>query len=112
MHASDTITQATDATFGDQVESHPGLAVVDFWASWCAPCRMIAPILDEIAADRAGEVKVVGVDADANPRTASRYGIRSMPTLLFFSGGKPVGQIVGAVPRRVIEDAIDRYRTA
>ena len=103
--AGSTVT-VTDATFADEVEQSDRLTVVDFWATWCGPCRVIAPILEQIAAERADEVKVAKLDVDENTRTATRYNVRAMPTLLFFKGGKVVGQIVGAVPRAHIESAI------
>jgi thioredoxin 1 len=93
----------TDADFEAQVEQHAGLAVVDFWATWCAPCRMIAPILDQLAAEYQGTVKVTKLDVDTNVRTASRFNVRSLPTLLFFRNGKLVDQVVGALPRPQIE---------
>ncbi|HEX6913345.1 MAG TPA: thioredoxin [Longimicrobium sp.] len=106
MPATATVSHVTDATFAAEVEQAQGLTIVDFWATWCGPCRVIAPILEQIARERAGELKVVKVDVDENVQTAARYNIRSMPTLLFFQDGKPVGQIVGAVPRAHIESAI------
>lgn len=99
----------TDATFAVEVEQAEPLTIVDFWATWCGPCRVISPILEQIAAERAGELKVAKVDVDENAQTAARYNIRAMPTLLFFKGGKVVGQIVGAVPRARIEQAIEQY---
>ena len=93
----------TDSDFEDQVEKHGGLAVVDFWATWCAPCRMVAPILDELAAEYAGQVKVTKVDVDLNIRTASRFNVRSIPTILFFKDGRLVDQVVGAVPKPALE---------
>lgn len=106
MPATASVSHVTDATFAAEVEQAQGLTIVDFWATWCGPCRVIAPILEQIARERAGELKVVKVDVDENVQTAARYNIRSMPTLLFFQDGKPVGQIVGAVPRAHIESAI------
>jgi thioredoxin 1 len=103
--AGSTVT-VTDATFAAEVEQAKELTVVDFWATWCGPCRVISPILEQIATERAGEVKVAKVDVDENPQTTARFNIRSMPTLLFFKEGKPVGQIIGAVPRAHIESAI------
>ena len=93
----------TDENFESEVEKNTGLTVVDFWATWCAPCRMIAPILDQLATEYSGKVKVTKLDVDQNVRTASRFNVRSIPTLLFFKDGKVVDQIVGAVPRQAIE---------
>ena len=85
----------TDATFEQEIEKHDGLAVVDFWATWCGPCRIISPILDQLSAEYEGRVKVSKMDVDANIKTASRFNVRSIPMLLFFKGGKLVDQIVG-----------------
>jgi thioredoxin 1 len=103
--AGSTVT-VTDATFAAEVEQTKGLTVVDFWATWCGPCRVLSPILEQLATERAGELKVVKVDVDENQQTAARFNIRSMPTLLFFKDGQPVGQIIGAVPRAHIESAL------
>ncbi len=96
-------TAVTDADFEAVVEKAEGLTVVDFWATWCGPCRMIAPILDQLAVDYEGKVKVTKLDVDANIKTATKFNVRSIPMLLFFKGGKVVDQIVGAVPRQTIE---------
>ena len=93
----------TDADFQAQVEQHEGLAVVDFWATWCGPCRMIAPIVDQLAAEYAGKAKVLKLDVDSNQRTAMRFNIRSIPQILFFKGGRVVDTVVGAVPRSTLE---------
>jgi thioredoxin 1 len=103
-------TQAvTDANFEQEVEQANGLTVVDFWATWCGPCRMIAPILDQLAQEYAGKVKVAKLDVDQNIRTASRFNVRSIPMLLFFKDGKVVDQIVGAVPRNQIESKFQQH---
>ena len=99
----------TDADFEREVEKHDGLAVVDFWATWCAPCRMIAPVLDQIAAEYRGKVKVTKLDVDANLRTASRFNVRSIPTILFFKNGQLVDQVVGAVPKPALEGKIREH---
>jgi thioredoxin 1 len=108
MPSTSAVVEVTDATFAAEVEQSDRLTVVDFWATWCGPCRMISPILEQIAEERAGELKVAKVDVDENQQVTARYNIRSMPTLLFFKGGQPVGQIVGAVPRARIEAAIEQ----
>ena len=96
-------TAVTDETFETEVEKHGGLTVVDFWATWGAPCRMIAPILDQLASEYQGKVKVAKLDVDQNVRTATRFNVRSIPTLLFFKDGKLVDQVVGAVPKPALD---------
>lgn len=93
----------TDADFQAQVEQHDGLAVVDFWATWCGPCRMIAPIVEQLASEYDGKAKVVKLDVDHNQQTAARFNIRSIPQILFFKNGKVVDTVVGAVPKSVLE---------
>ena len=103
-------TQAvTDDTFEAEIEQHQGLAVVDFWATWCGPCKMIAPVLEQLATEYEGKVKVAKLDVDTNIRTATRFNVRSIPMLLFFKDGKVVDQIVGAVPRTHIETKLQQH---
>ena len=83
----------TDADFEQEIEKHDGLAVVDFWATWCGPCRMIAPILDQLAVEYKGKAKVAKLDVDSNIRTATRFNVRSIPAVLFFKNGKLVDQV-------------------
>ena len=97
------VNAVTDATWQQEVEQHSGLTVVDFWAAWCGPCRMIAPIVEQLAEDYAGKAKVLKLDSDANQQTTIRQGVRGLPTLQFFRDGKLVDQIVGAMPRSAIE---------
>src|SRR4051794_30738869 len=103
------IIAVTDANFEQEVEKHDGLALVDFWATWCGPCRMIAPILEQLATEYEGRVKITKLDVDANIRTGSRFNVRSIPTMLFFKGGKVVDQIIGAVPRTQIEQKLQQH---
>lgn len=91
--------ELTDATFSSEIEKHDGLAVVDFWAPWCGPCRMVGPLLDELATEYAGKAKVAKVDVDQNQSLAQRFGVRSIPLILFFKDGKVVDQVLGAVPK-------------
>ena len=93
----------SDTDFEKEIEQHHGLAVVDFWAAWCAPCRMIAPILDQLATEYGPKAKVAKLDVDTNQRTASRFGVRSIPTVLFFKDGKLVDQVIGAVPKAQLD---------
>ncbi|MBX9928003.1 MAG: thioredoxin [Gemmatimonadaceae bacterium] len=92
----------TDETFAAEVEQAAGVTVVDFWATWCGPCRMIAPILDQLAEEYAGKLRIVKMDVDANPKTSPRFNVRSIPTLLFFKDGKVVDQVIGAVPKTAL----------
>ena len=101
--------EVTDDTFESEVEKHSGLAVVDFWATWCAPCRMVAPILDQLATEYSGKAKVTKLDVDTNIRTASRFNVRSIPTILFFKNGQVVDQIVGAVPKPRLEEVFKKH---
>jgi thioredoxin 1 len=95
--------EVTDADFEAQIEKHDGLAVVDFWATWCAPCRLVAPILDDLAAQFADKAKVAKLDVDNNIKTSTRFNVRSIPTILFFKNGRVVDTVVGAVPKQHLE---------
>ncbi len=96
------LVQVTDADFEQQIEKHAGVVVVDFWATWCAPCRMIAPILEQLAVEYEGKVTVTKMDVDTNQKTSARFNVRSIPTLLFFKDGKVVDQVIGAVPKAAL----------
>ncbi len=105
---TDMELQVTDANFAAEVEQADGLVLVDFWATWCGPCRAVAPVVEKLAEDYAGRVKVRKLDTDANQATAMRYNIRSIPTILLFKGGKPVDVVIGADPRlrSILDDKI------
>jgi thioredoxin 1 len=96
-----------DATFAERVERAPGLTLVDFGAAWCGPCRVIAPVVERLAAEYAPRLSVLSMDVDDNPVTAARFGIRGMPTLLFFRDGAVVDRVVGAVPRAVLQARLE-----
>ena len=101
--------EVTDVTFEEEVLKSELPVLVDFWAVWCAPCRMIAPMVEELATEREGSLKVVKMDVDNNPDTAMKFGIRSIPTLLIFKNGQIVDQVVGAVPKAMLESKIEKH---
>ena len=98
-----------DANFQNEVIQSDKPVLVDFWAIWCGPCKMIAPTLEEIATEYDGKIKVAKIDVDSNPQTAMKFGIRSIPTLLIFKGGQVVEQIVGALPKRHLIEKITTH---
>jgi thioredoxin 1 len=106
--ASENMITITDSNFDSEVLKSSQPVLIDFWAQWCAPCRAIGPIVEALAKDYAGQVKVGKVNIDENPKTPTQYDVRSIPTLLVFKDGKVVGQIVGAVPRPKIEDLLKK----
>ena len=99
----------SDTDFENEIEKHEGLALVDFWATWCGPCRMVQPIVEQLAAEYAGKAKVAKLNVDENVRTTTRYNVRSIPAILFFKGGKVVDSVIGAVPKGTIESKIQQH---
>lgn len=100
-----------DTIFEAEVLQSDQPVLVDFWAEWCGPCRMIAPAVKEIAADYGEQLKVVKVDIDANPMTPGRYGVMSIPTLMIFKGGQVVDRWVGALPKEAMAARVDKFVT-
>ena len=107
--ASNDVVTLQDATFEQEVLKSDTPVLVDFWAVWCGPCKAIAPAVEEIAREYKGKVKVAKLDVDNAQQTAQKFGIRSIPTLLVFKGGRVVDTIVGAVPKSKLVDAISKH---
>ena len=108
MADSANVVEVTDQNFQD-VTGGAGLSMVDFWAVWCGPCRIVAPIVEQLADEYAGKVTVGKLDVDSNQRTATQFNVRSIPTILFFKEGKVVDQVIGAVPRAALESKIRQH---
>ncbi len=99
--------EVTDQTFQADVLDSTSPVVVDFWAVWCGPCRMVAPLVEELSTEYEGRVEFRKLNVDENPETSMKYGIRSIPTLLVFKDGKPVDQVIGAVPKKELQKHVD-----
>lgn len=101
------IVKGTDQNFKQEISE--GLVLVDFWAAWCGPCKMIAPVLEELDADMDDKVKIVKLDVDENQQTASEYGIMSIPTLLFMKNGETVDKVVGFRPKEALAELVEKH---
>jgi len=108
IHMSEKVIHVTDSNFESIVLTSSKPTLVDFWASWCAPCRAIAPVVEEIAGEYDGKLIVAKMNVDENPSTPGKYGVRGIPTLILFNEGKVVDQVVGAVPKKQITDLVDK----
>ena len=108
MGAGSNLVMATDGDFQKEVLESTVPTIVDFWASWCGPCKMIGPMFEELSNEYSGKVKFAKVNVDENPKTPTTYGVRSIPTLIMFKGGKILDQIVGAVAKNQLENLIKK----
>jgi len=106
--ASGNVVEITDSNFESEVLKSDKLTLVDFWAPWCGPCKVIAPLVEELANDYEGKVKFTKLNVDDNPNTATTYGIRGIPTIIFYKNGEVVEQVVGAVPKSELEKVITK----
>ncbi len=105
--SSEKIVHVTDASFDDEVLKSSTPVLIDFWAPWCGPCRSIAPMIEDLAGEYSGRLKVVKINVDDNPQTPGRYGVRGIPNLLIIKGGQVKEQIIGAVPKGRLVQAVD-----
>ncbi len=103
------MVEVTDSNFQTEVLKSDKPVLLDFWAEWCGPCKMIAPVVEELAKEYDGKLKVGKVDVDSNQQTSMQYGIRSIPTLLIFKGGKVVDQLIGAVPKKMLAEKVAKH---
>ena len=106
---SDNVIELTDANFQSEALEADKPVLVDFWAPWCGPCRMVGPIIDDVAETYLNKVKVGKLNTDDNPQVASKYGIRSIPTILLFKNGEVVGNLMGAKPKQDFEEMINQH---
>lgn len=104
-----SVASVTDSSFEQEVLANDLPVLVDFWAPWCGPCRLVAPVVDELATQYSGQVKVVKLNTDDNPDIASKYDIRSIPTLMLFRAGEAIDRLVGAVPKKTLATTLEKH---
>ncbi|KPJ88987.1 MAG: thioredoxin [Gemmatimonas sp. SG8_17] len=109
MAGTELLVEVSDDSFEEQIEQQQGVALVDFWAAWCAPCQVIAPSVAQLAEEYEGRVKVAKLDVDTNQKTAMRFNVRSIPTLLVFKDGTLVDTVVGAVPKDHLVNTLEKH---
>ena len=107
--ANENVLELTDETFSEEVENGEGLAIVDFWAEWCSPCLAVAPVIDSLAEEYAGKVKIGKVDVDSNRAVTERFNVRSIPSILYFKDGELVETVVGVRPKSHLEQLIQAH---
>jgi len=111
-YMAEGILEATTANWEDEVLKAEGLVMIDFWAAWCGPCRMISPTVEELAKEYSGKIKVMKLNTDENSEVASRYKIMGIPTIMFFKSGEKLDQIVGVVPKQQLKAKLDAFLAA
>lgn len=109
MAGTNLLLSVTDDTFAQEIEQHQGLALVDFWATWCGPCQVIAPVVAQLAEEYEGKLKVAKLDVDTNPKTPMQFNVRSIPSILLFKDGSLVETVVGAVPKTYLVEKLDQH---
>jgi thioredoxin 1 len=109
MAGSENLLEVSDNNFVQEIEQGEGVSIVDFWAAWCGPCQIVGPIVAELASEYEGKVKVGKLDVDANPQTAFKFNVRSIPSILFFKDGAHVDTVVGAVPKTTLVATLEKH---